>query len=169
MTKKILKKRQSQTICSISGGRISIKVLAASFLIELFLIGPRGRSAIFHSVIIKQFLMFAESKGIQMYQRRSWRQTRRWSWWSSACCPCSPGRRSAPSKCSTWLGQPEGDQYSSIPIMFGFFIKSELHQEYHRHHHLCHSQTHLSSPLQFVLALLYHRSKLTKSEIELRL
>ena len=107
--------------------------------------------------------------GIQLYQRRSWRQTRRWSWWSSACCPCSPGRRSAPSKCSTWLGQPEGDQYSSIPIMFGFFIKSELHQEYHRHHHLCHSQTHLSSPLQFVLALLYHSSKLTKSEIELRL
>ena len=55
---------QSQTICSISGGRISIKVLAASFLIELFLIGPRGRSAIFHSVIIKQFLMFTESKVI---------------------------------------------------------------------------------------------------------
>ena len=55
---------QPQTICSISGGRISIKVLAASFLIELFLIGPRGRSAIFHSVIIKQFLMFTESKVI---------------------------------------------------------------------------------------------------------
>ena len=53
---------QSQTICSISGGRISINVLAASFLIELFLIGPRGRSAIFYSVMTKQFLMFAESK-----------------------------------------------------------------------------------------------------------
>ena len=52
---------QSQTICSISGGRISINVLAASFLIELFLIGPRGRSAIFHSVIVKQFLMFVFS------------------------------------------------------------------------------------------------------------
>ena len=52
---------QSQTICSISGGRISINVLAASFLIELFLIGPRGRSAICHSVMTKQFLMFAES------------------------------------------------------------------------------------------------------------
>ena len=34
----------SLTISSISGGRISIKVLEASFLIELFLIGPRGRS-----------------------------------------------------------------------------------------------------------------------------
>ena len=55
-------KMQPQTISSISGGRISIKVLAASFLIELFLIGPRGRSAIFHSLVIKQFLMFVESK-----------------------------------------------------------------------------------------------------------
>ena len=36
--------RVGLTISSISGGRISIKVLEASFLIELFLIGPRGRS-----------------------------------------------------------------------------------------------------------------------------
>ena len=33
------------TLSAMSGGKISIKVVAASLLIELFLIAPRGRSA----------------------------------------------------------------------------------------------------------------------------
>ena len=43
---------------------------------------------------------------LDTHQHKSWRQTRRWSWWSSACSPCSPAPRSAPSGCSALQGPP---------------------------------------------------------------
>ena len=75
----------------------------------MFLIRPWGRSEKLPlTKLLNYFIVFVAVRVVykNTHQHTSWRRTRRWSWWSSACSPCSPGRRSTPSGCSAWQGQP---------------------------------------------------------------
>ena len=75
----------------------------------MLLIRPWGRSEKLPlTKLLNYFIVFVAVRVVykNTHQHTSWRRTRRWSWWSSACSPCSPGRRSTPSGCSAWQGQP---------------------------------------------------------------